>query len=57
MLFAVMQHVAALAEGLKISQPIIAGVMVEMSCGQHHFGRKGVPFPIEGSTFGRLIIA
>ena len=40
-LFAVVQHVAALAESRKISQPVISGVMIEMSCSQHHFGRKG----------------
>jgi len=40
MFVAVVQHVAALTEGLEIALPIVAGVVVEMSGGQEHFGRE-----------------
>ena len=38
-LVTVVKHMAALAKGLQISQPIIGGVMVKVRRRQHHPGR------------------
>jgi len=40
MFVAVMQHVAALAEGLEVATAVIAGVVVEVGGSQEHFGRE-----------------
>jgi len=39
-LVAIMQHMAALTEGLEIAPPVIAGVMVEMRGSQEDLGRE-----------------
>ena len=38
-LFAVVKHMATLAKGLQISQPVIGGIMVKVGSGQHYRGR------------------
>ena len=35
----VVQHMAALIEGLETTEPVITAVVVEKRCGQHHLGR------------------
>ena len=37
-LFAVVKHMAALAKGLQISQPVIGGIMVKVRGRQHYPG-------------------
>jgi hypothetical protein len=39
MLFAVVQHVAALAESLQISRPVVAWIMIEVGGCQKNLGR------------------
>jgi len=38
-LLTVVEHMATLAQGLQISQPVIGGVMVKVGSGQHYRGR------------------
>ena len=38
-LLTVVKHMATLAQGLQISQPVIGGVMVKVGSGQHYHGR------------------
>jgi hypothetical protein len=37
-LFTVVKHMAALAKGLQISQPVIGGIMVKVRSRQHYPG-------------------
>ena len=52
MFVSVMQHVTALAEGLQIAPPVVAGVVVAVSGGQEHFGRerRGIAWRISPQT-------
>ena len=34
----IVNHVAALAEALEVTQPVIPGIMIEVCCGQDHAG-------------------
>src|SRR5262245_32571978 len=38
MVWAIVKHVAALAEALEVAQPVIARVMIEVCCCQYHAG-------------------
>ena len=40
MLFAVMQHVAALTIGFEIARSVIARIVIEVGPRQHDFGRE-----------------
>jgi len=42
MLRPVVDHVAALAEGREMAVGVVRGVVIPMSCGQHHPGSAGV---------------
>ena len=39
MLFTIVKHMATLAKGLQISQPVIGGIMIKVRSRQHYGGR------------------
>jgi hypothetical protein len=52
MLFAIVQHVAALTKRAQIARPIVAGIVVEMRRGQKDFGGAQIRVVIPYDGFG-----